>query len=374
VNRRIRILHFARIINGGDFIDSIVQELDVGRFDVSALIGVQPSRPVGGRRYIGRILNITPTTRNYPSLRRALKRAVVEYRPDIVHSHHYDESLIAASLTFGHHFKLVVGHHYSDHIYKLSSGGRRVVILEGERMTNARASCIVVPSSGVEPMVHAFKKDRRKVLTIPYGLSLPEPDQGRAKRASELRHSLQFEDRCVIVACSRLSREKGQDVLIRAFAKVAQLHPAAALVVVGSGPESPVLQRLVEDLNLDDKVTFVGWRDDAYDWMALADILVHPAYSESFCQVLLEAMALGKPVIMTPVGAAPEAIGDNERGVLVPAGDVDALSTAVGHLVTDEQARLRLGALARSFAVTYVQPARIARIYEQLYESIVDGS
>jgi glycosyltransferase involved in cell wall biosynthesis len=140
--------------------------------------------------------------------------------------------------------------------------------------------------------------------------------------------------------------------------------------MLGNGPEEKHLRQLSKDLGLESVVRFVGWRDDAVDWIAAADVVVQPSLCESFCQVLVEALAFRKPVIMTPVGAAPEIIGNNERGRLVPPRDSKAIAMALSELMQQPELGVKLGALGRSYIEENLTPGQTARQYEELYETV----
>ncbi len=121
------------------------------------------------------------------------------------------------------------------------------------------------------------------------------------------------------------------------------------------------------DLGVNDVVTFVGWQAHPMDWMSASDVVVQPSVCESFCQVLVEALAMKKPVIMTPVGAAPEVIGDNERGLLVPIGDVAALAHALEELAHDQARGCRLGELGREYVRRHLMADQMAHRYQEVY-------
>jgi glycosyltransferase involved in cell wall biosynthesis len=125
------------------------------------------------------------------------------------------------------------------------------------------------------------------------------------------------------------------------------------------------------ELNINDVVRFVGWRDDALDWVAAADAVVQPSFCESFCQVLMEALAFGKPMVMTPVGAAPDVIGHDERGLLVPTGDAHAIAAALVQLAENRALGAELGARGRKFIHENMAAEVTTRRYERLYETVL---
>jgi len=138
-----------------------------------------------------------------------------------------------------------------------------------------------------------------------------------------------------IVAVGRLSAQKGFDVLISAFARALQEYPYAKLTIWGEGPDREKLQNQAIQLNIADSVTFPGHTENILAEVNTADLFVSSSRYEGFSNAILEAMALGKPVVATDSeGATREMIIDNKTGVLAKPRDelslADALLRALG--------------------------------------------
>lgn len=373
----IRVLHFTRIINRHDFIDTILSRLDRRRFEITALTAAQPARwepHPPDEAYPITCLHAPIRRTHYPRLLAALMRTIRATRPHILHAHHYDEALlasIAVRLLGGP--PLVIGHHYSDHIYYLSHGWRRRAHLAVEAYTNRAAARIVVPAQEVwQLLVERQGEPASRVEVIPYGLPFERYRASSADAPARVRHEHGLDGRFVVLACCRMNREKGLEYLLRAIPELRRRHPDLTLVLVGDGDASykSELMALVRRLAIDDVVSFLGWRADALDWMAAADVIVQPSLCESYCQVLIEGLALGKPVVMTPVGAGPEVIGANERGRLVPRADADALAGALDELATDRTLGARLGAAGREYVEQNMRIDDIVARHAALYEDV----
>jgi len=154
----------------------------------------------------------------------------------------------------------------------------------------------------------------------------------------------------VVGSAGRFVPYKGFDDLLRAAAAVRDKHPTVRWTLVGDGPERARLEQLRDGLGLGDFVAFAGWQTDVAPWLAALDVFVLPSHGEHFGRVLVEAMALGKPVVATDAGGVPEIVLDGETGLLVAPGDSAALAAAVGRLVDDPAARDRLGEVRRQRA------------------------
>ncbi len=156
-------------------------------------------------------------------------------------------------------------------------------------------------------------------------------------------------DRFEILCPARLETYKGVDVLLRAFAVVVARHPEAHLTIAGDGRLRSELRKLARRLGIQGSVNFAGTLPPSRMAAALcaADAVVLPSRSEGLPLALLEAMALGKPVVATRAGGMPEMIRCLENGLLVPIGEPSAMAEALGALARDPELRMRLGAAAR---------------------------
>jgi glycosyltransferase involved in cell wall biosynthesis len=175
---------------------------------------------------------------------------------------------------------------------------------------------------------------------------------------------------CEILFLGMVWREKGMDELLEALSLPALSGGSWHLTIAGIG-DIPRYQDQVRRLQLADRVSFVGWADDKTKRHLLerAEILVLPSHFECFSMAVIEAMAYGLAIVVTPVGAVPEAVTDGETGLLVPVGDSERLATAISRLIRDRALRLQLGARARArFCQSFdldIFERRIRQIYHK---------
>jgi len=158
--------------------------------------------------------------------------------------------------------------------------------------------------------------------------------------------------------------------VVSVFARVAE-EIDARLILIGDGPEIPIARELAEDLDVLDRVTFVGVVDQVAPLLNEADLFLLPSSTESFGLVALEAMASGVPVIASNIGGIPEVVEDGVSGFLAPVGDVDRMAEHALRLLRDEELRCRIGVAAQERARTAFNYESIVPQYEQLYESLV---
>ncbi|MEV6795120.1 glycosyltransferase [Streptomyces sp. NPDC051320] len=177
----------------------------------------------------------------------------------------------------------------------------------------------------------------------------------------------------LVVCVGRLCPQKGQDVLLRAWPEVARRVPGARLALVGDGPDRERLTRTAPP-----GVLFTGAVDGARGWLRAADVVVLPSRWEGMALVPLEAMACGRPVVLSDVGGARESLppGRQHHG-LVPPDDPGALADAVIQLLADPALRESLGRQAEAHVRAHFDvrhtAAAVSELYGQLLGRPLDG-
>jgi GalNAc-alpha-(1->4)-GalNAc-alpha-(1->3)-diNAcBac-PP-undecaprenol alpha-1,4-N-acetyl-D-galactosaminyltransferase len=173
-----------------------------------------------------------------------------------------------------------------------------------------------------------------------------------------------------ILSVGRLSKEKGHDVLIRAFALAKAKHKGWRLVILGEGSERANLEGLAADLGISEAVVMPGTEKEPAFWLHKAGFFVLPSRYEGFPNALLEAMACGCAVISADCPSGPaDIVRNGENGLLVPRDDVPAMSAAMGRLMEDEGLRTRLGGGALEVCSRFSRE-RIMAQWDALIESV----
>lgn len=171
------------------------------------------------------------------------------------------------------------------------------------------------------------------------------------------------------VACGRLSPQKGYPILLNAFAQVKE-DVDAELLIVGEGPLRPQLVEQACLLGLQDRVRFVGFHEDPYSFIESGDVFVLSSHWEGFANVIVEAMALGVPVVATDCPHGPaEIITSGKDGMLVPPGDEATLARTMTLLAGDPDLRRRLAADGRLRAEFY-SSERIGAQYATVFRRV----
>ncbi len=173
-----------------------------------------------------------------------------------------------------------------------------------------------------------------KIRTIYPGIDLQEFAQpGSVEEPNPL--AALPENAVVVGAVGRLERQKGLNVLLRAFPSLLKTHPDAWLVIVGDGPERPALEALAAEFGLSERVVFAGFRRNVAALLRRFAVLAMPSRFEGLPVVPMEAYMAGVPVVATAVYGTPEVVRDNVTGLLVPPEEPDRLATALADLLDD---------------------------------------
>jgi len=295
-----------------------------------------------------------------------LVRRLREIRPDIVHSRNWATFDAVPAAWLARVPVVIHGEH-----------GRDIGDPEGR---NARRNRI---RRALAPMVTRFvtvSHDLRrwlltvvgipaaKVVTICNGVDtdrFAEGDPTGARAALGLPL-----DRPIVGTVGRLDPVKDQAALVHAFARVRRDHPGAVLVIAGDGPCRADLEALVGTLGLGTDVRLLGERKDIPQVLRAMDVFVLPSIAEGISNTILEAMATGLPVVATRVGGTPELVDHARTGILVAAGDPEALAAAISAYVGDPPCRREHGRAARRLAVARFGLATMRQTYASLYRAL----
>jgi glycosyltransferase involved in cell wall biosynthesis len=179
----------------------------------------------------------------------------------------------------------------------------------------------------------------------------------------ELRAQLGLEGNALVFA-GRLGPQKALGTALQALASV----PDVTLAIAGDGPERGALERQARELRLDERVSFLGSvpREQVLRLFRAAEASVLPSAWENFPHAVVEALAVGCPVIATAVGGVPEVVRDGENGLLVAPGDPAALAAAIARYFADEQLRGRLRDAAAGSVHGYSEQAVFTTIEAEL--------
>ncbi|MCS7297488.1 MAG: glycosyltransferase family 4 protein [Bacteroidia bacterium] len=375
----IRVLHLARVVNRYDFIDTIVRHLPGDTFHMEVLT-FEREAPIHPPKYeaVGIPHHVIPvrSLRSYPAYVKAgikLSKLLRDRHIDILHAHHFWEGLTAAIAKLLHQrIRLILHRHYTEDVIRIG-GWKKRVLLGIERLSYSMADALIVPTQMMAEIVAQWHAYLPPVHAIPYGFEFEAP---KYKPLSEdERETIRAEyganaQAVVVVNVGTHRLQKGQRDLVQVFQAVEQELPHLRLWLVGEGPDTPFLQRACAQIK--EKVRFFGWRSgtEVRQLMGAADIVVHPTYSEAFPQVMIEALALERALIITEVSGVKGILEHQEHAWIIPRGDTRALYEGLRRLAQDPPLRFSLGSKGRDFILKHFHYRQINPNYESLYQHL----
>jgi glycosyltransferase involved in cell wall biosynthesis len=259
------------------------------------------------------------------SLSRILRRADA----DVVHLHSSKAGLAGRVVLRGRRATVFQPHAWS---WLAASGPSRGLALGWERAA-ARWTDVILCVSESERREGERARIATRWRVVPNGVDLTSTGLATDDVRLAVRAKLGLDERALVVCVGRLSRQKGQDVLLESWPRVLDSVAAAHLVLIGDGPERNNLERRgLENVEL------FGDRSDVPMWLAAADVVVVPSRWEGMSLGMLEAMAVGRSIVATDVGGVAETLGPG-AGATVPVEDPASLAEAIVERLVDPQLR-----------------------------------
>jgi glycosyltransferase involved in cell wall biosynthesis len=288
-------------------------------------------------------------------------RLLRQRRVDVVHSHLFGPNLWAAIWT-----RVAAVPAFIAHEHTWSYEGRRMrKLLDRWVIATAADAFLAVSEHDARQMREREGIPAQTIRVLPNGIGDVD---GAAPL--DLRSELGLAPGTPLVGSVGLLRpQKDFPTLIRAHATVLERVPGAHLVIAGDGEMAAALEALVAELGLGDHVTLTGYRPEGAALAAAFDVVANSSTFEGSSLAIIEAMALGRPIVATAVGGSADLLGHGEAGVLVAPSHPEALGVAIAELLDDPQRAARLGERARrrqqaEYAID-VQVRRLEALYRE---------
>jgi glycosyltransferase involved in cell wall biosynthesis len=296
----------------------------------------------------------------------ALIRGIRDFRPHLIHAHFLGSAVygsIASSLSTG--TPLVCTFHGTPDVDPY------------DRMLGLKARILSRSRNRVVYVSYHLRRHLEPILGVPHHLGavihngIPLPDE----RVSEARPSLEGvgPGARLIGAVGNLRPAKDYPNLLRSAQLVCRAEPQAEFLIAGGGPKEVLrdLRTLQRTLGIEGKVHFLGFRSDVQSILAAVEVFVSSSETEGLPLASVEAMAMGKPVVLTNCGGVPEVVEDGRTGLLVPVKDPRALADGVLRLLGDRALAERLGQAGRTRVETAFSLRSMLDRYTELYEHLL---
>ncbi|MBQ8173850.1 MAG: glycosyltransferase [Clostridia bacterium] len=299
----------------------------------------------------------------------AVIEAIRLFCPDVVHTHASMTGRVAAWL-LGIRVRVATRHC----AYPVGREGkplRRLLHRVGDRILT---TCTVATAYAAQKNLHELGIPEKKTVMIRNGAEPLSRMSAEKRRAARAALGMREESFCLGMA-ARLARVKGQDVLLRAAARLRQSGEDVHVLLVGEGAEQENLEKLAAELGIFNAVIFAGFVADPAAYVNLFDLAVNCSRgTETSCLALSEAMSLGIPVVASDFGGNPEMVREGENGLLFPSEDEEALASAILRLLYDPSLYRRLSGGARRRFLLELDARKMAAKYDRLYTRLAEGA
>ncbi len=288
-------------------------------------------------------------------------------RPDIVHTHTSKAGILGRWAAFFARVPIIVhtphGHVFWGYFGRLKTG---IFILLEKISALITDRLVMLTEQEKNDHLHFHIAPKDKFSVVHSGIDLNRFSNLSVDPTAMKKRLGIPEDNMVVGTTGRLTHVKGHRYLIEAAGKVLDVRLDTTFVFLGDGELLNELKDMVTKLDIEENVKFLGWRDDVAEVMSVFDIFVLPSLNEGMGRVLVEAMALGKPIVASDVGGIPDLVVNGENGFLVPVGNVGSLADGINRLIQSSGMRKKMGRCGKKIAADYSADAMVQKI-DRLY-------
>jgi glycosyltransferase involved in cell wall biosynthesis len=311
------------------------------------------------------------------STARRMRAVLGELRPSIVHFHGFYVTVAGAvgAAASGARAVLTTVHNMPSAPADLRPGVRgrvetalRAALTRRAARSIDRFVCVV---DAVRVQLETAGVPASKLVTIHNGIPVPELGAGGAAQRSGRPDGASAASGPLVGSVGRFEPLKGYQYFIDAAALVRERVPEARFRLVGDGSLRDSLRGRADAAGLGERITFPGWSATPLAEIAEMDVYVASSVTDTTNLTVLEAMALGKPAVVTRVGGLPEVVADGVTGYVVPPRDADALAGRIVELLEDAAMRDRMGEAARARFLECFTAERMAEEHLALYASLL---
>jgi glycosyltransferase involved in cell wall biosynthesis len=391
---KIKVVHvITRFDKGGSAENTFltVRDLDKDRYDVTLIRGLSRQSLIGDQEARSVEKNLAALERDgvvvvtIPELVRELApltefraflclfRLFRKRRPQIVHTHTSKAGILGRWAAFFSGVPIIV-HTPHGHVFwgYFSRRKTRAFILLEKLTARITDRIITLTDREKADHLHVHIAAENKFTTIHSGVDLSR-FSGAVLNMARMKKELNLPEGSFIVGTTgRLTQIKGHIHLLEAAVKVRLLRPDIYFVFLGDGELREALAKYAAGSGIAGNVMFAGWRSDVAAVLSAFDVFVFPSLNEGMGKAIIEAMAMGKPVIASDVGGIPDLVTHGCNGLLVPPGDSGALANAILDLYENADKRKEMGEEGRKTAAGYSVDAMVQKI-DALYQTCLNN-
>jgi glycosyltransferase involved in cell wall biosynthesis len=294
----------------------------------------------------------------------ALAALLARKKFDILHCHLAASNILAKPLGALARIPVIINHDHNNDALRATNR----LVLAAETFSNRFASHVITVSSSCRDfLVDHEGVDPEEISLVLNAIDLGHFRPGAVDRASVRAKWKLPKDAPVVAGVGRLNPQKNLSLFLDAAARLAREYPDVRFLLAGTGPEESLLREKCGMLGLGDRVIFAGYVADARQVYAACDLLVMPSLYEGLPMTLLEAMAMGVPVVASRLDGIAEVVTDGESGLLIASGDADGFAAASARLLQDQELRAKITGSAASLVRERFSAERMAREVEEIY-------
>lgn len=353
MKKKITIILNAFTMGGAEhMVYELAKNVDINCFDIDILCYMRRHDTLLARQVEERfpVTYLNQSGHIMPATVWRVVRAIQKIKPDVVHAHLGGVAFGAIwSILFRKPLVVTV------HTKPEKAFTKKIETLIRAALRVGKTKLVAVSAENEELVKAYYGLDTKKCTYANNGIDL--------QRFSRKEH-----DGFTLINVARQDDNKNQASLIRCFAKLRDNVPEAKLLLLGDGPNHEALKNLTAELGVEDAVTFTGNVANTEDYYAVSDLYVQTSFREAMPLSVLEAMAAGLPVVSTNVGGLADVVQDN--GILVPAGDDEALYQAVMKVYEANKEQFEGMSQASLRIVQGYSSESMARAYEEIYSEI----
>ena len=291
---------------------------------------------------------------------------------DVIHSHQPRVDFFGAIASKLTGVPLVITRHLSiKDTFRNSLKGKIYEFIDSEISLRFSYLVCAVSSQIADDLIKSRLVPAKKVRVVYNGISVESMHNKVSGKT--IRSQFKIPDRIPLVGIiARLNTQKGHEYFIRAASGVIRKNPEVKFLIVGDGPLKGTLEKLAVELKTGSSIIFAGYRTDIAQIVSELDMVVLSSLSEGLPVVILEAMALGKPIVSFSVGGVPEIVENRKTGLLVKEKDVTALTEAILELAEDREKAVIMGEAGRRLAREKFGIEKTVGEYLSIYSALLD--